>query len=322
MAGAGFRVGLISNPASGHNRDRFERIRRRVDACSAIDHRISNSVDEVGALLEGFARERIDLLAINGGDGTVSAVLGTAMEQGAFATLPPVALLPGGTANMNAGDIGIRGGLERAVENFCAWVSDDARLSRYEERCLLRVSLAHEARDRYGMFLGGGAVITGTEYAHQHIHSRGLRDDLSLALGVVRTVWGVLRRDPLFSRAAQMQLCADEGPAVDYATLILAVSTLQRLAFGMRPFWGSGRGAARLTLIEADSERFLRTFLSIIAGRPTRFAQPGNGYHSVNFDRLRLSGEGALNLDGEIFAAKDEVLVSTTPAVRFLQLPC
>lgn len=320
MASRGFRVGLISNPASGHNRDHFERVRRDIDACSAIDHRITRDPGELDVVLRSFARDKIDLLAINGGDGTASAVIGAALDAGCFESLPPVALLPGGTANMNAGDVGIRGGLEQAVKRFCAWASDHAGAASYEERCLLRVSLPDAESARYGMFLGGGAVITGTEYAHQHIHSRGLRDDFSLALGVVRTVWGVLRRDPNFLRPAPMRICADDAPAVHHDALILAISTLERLAFGMRPFWGAGPGGARLTLIEAGSERFLRSFLSIIAGRPTRFVRAGHGYSSLSCDRLSLVTEGTLNLDGEIFPVRGELRVSTTEPVRFLQL--
>jgi hypothetical protein len=221
---------------------------------------------------------------------------------------------------MNAGDVGIRGGLEQAVERFCDWVSDPAGAVRYEERCLLRVSLPDVGATRYGMFLGGGAVISGTEYAHQHIHSRGLRDDFSLALGVVRTVWGVLRRDPDFVRPAPMRVSADDAPEQNRDALILAVSTLKRLAFGMRPFWGTGPGGARLTLIESGSERFLQSFLSIIAGRPTRFVRAGHGYHSCNFHCLRVLTEGTLNLDGEIFPVCGELRISTTEPVRFLRL--
>jgi hypothetical protein len=182
------------------------------------------------------------------------------------------------------------------------------------------VSLPDAESARYGMFLGGGAVITGTEYAHQHIHSRGLRDDFSLALGVVRTVWGVLRRDPDFVRPAPMRVSADEAPEQGHDALILAVSTLKRLAFGMRPFWGEGPGGARLTLIESGSARFLRSFLSIIAARPTRFVREGHGYSSLNFDRLRVVTDGTLNLDGEIFPVRGELRVSTTEPVRFLRL--
>ncbi len=73
-----------------------------------------------------------------------------------------------------------------------------------------------------------------------------------------------------------------------YDTLILAVSTLQRLAFGMRPFWSTEPGAIRLTLMEQGCTRFARTFFSIVRGRPSRNAIPASGYNSHNASRIRL----------------------------------
>ena len=119
------------------------------------------------------------------------------------------------------------------------------------------------------MFLGGGAVIQGTEYAHEEVHSRGMRDDFSLALSTARTVWGVLRDDPRFNRHVTLSLSLDGSSPTTYDTLILAISTLERLAFGMRPFWADEPGAIRLTLMEQGCSRFARTFYPSYAGAPT-----------------------------------------------------
>lgn len=314
-------VGLISNPASGHNRDQFVRLRERIDASPTILHRVTGSLPEVLPVLEEFAAQRIGLLAINGGDGTASAVLGELLESGLFPDPPTVALLPGGTANMNAGDIGVRGTLRRAITRFCNWC-DGPRDTRglLQARSLLRLASADGSAPRYGMFLGAGAVISGTEYAHRELHSRGLRDDFSLALGTLRTGWGLLRGDPAFRRHVPLQLAMDGGEPRQFEALILAVSTLQRLAFGMRPFWGDEPGALRLTLIDGDCTRFAPTFTSILRGRPNRNAVPGQGYHSYNAGRLALELDGALNLDGEVFTPAGPLRLEASRELAFLRL--
>ena len=200
MAVSSGPVGLISNPSSGHNRDQFPRIRQRIERCQAIRHVVTDSPAEIPHALEQLAREGVGILAINGGDGTVSAILGCVLESGCFDTLPVVALLPGGTANMNAGDIGVSGSLARATERFCRWCEGEQDTTdRLARRSLLRVLTAPGNPPRFGMFLGGGAIIQGTEYAHQEVHARGLRDDFSLALTTARTVWGILRDNPRFA---------------------------------------------------------------------------------------------------------------------------
>lgn len=314
-------VGLISNPASGHNRDQFEKIRARIARHTVIHHCITQSTADIAPALRELAARDICVLAINGGDGTVAAVLGELLESQPFANMPLITLLPGGTANNTAGDIGARGALDKAVARFCQWCDGErATAGKLAQRALLRVLIDSAAVPRYGMFLGGGAVIHGTEYAHREIHSRGLRDDLSLALSTVRTVWGVLRKDPAFNRHVDMTLTLDDRAPVQHDILILAASTLQRLSFGMRPFWSREAGAIRLTFMEQGCTRFARTFLSIVRGRPNRNAVPASGYHSHNTDRLALGMSGKLNLDGELLDVERTAAISASPALTFLRL--
>lgn len=314
-------LGLISNPASGHNRDQFEAIRARIEQHSSIHHRITRSPADIAPALRELAARNIEVLAINGGDGTVSAILGELLESRLFAKPPLIALLPGGTANMNAGDIGVRGSLKQAVERFCRWCASERDIAgKVTQRALLRVLLHNTEQPLYGMFLGSGAVVHGAEYAHQEIHSRGLRDDFSLALGTLRTVWGVLRDDPAFNRHVAITLTLDDREPVQCDTLILAVSTLQRLAFGMRPFWGTEPGTIRLTLMEQGCTRFARTFFSIVRGRPNRNAVPGSGYISHNASRIRLEMAGKINLDGELLEVAKAVEISASTPLEFLRL--
>jgi len=276
---------------------------------------------DVGPALAELAACGVGVLAINGGDGTASYILGQLLESELFDTLPLIVLLPGGTANMNAGDIGARGSLWRATERFCQWCEGErGTAGLLAQRALMRVMVAGEEAPRYGMFLGGGAIIQGTEYAHREVHARGLRDDFSLALTTLRTVWGVLRNDPAFNRHVTVQLALGDGAATTHDTLILAISTLQRLAFGMRPFWGTGPGAIRITVFEQGCSRFARTFFSIVRGRPGRNAVPESGYISHNADTVRLQLDGKLNLDGEILVARGQVDISASRPLDFLKL--
>jgi diacylglycerol kinase (ATP) len=314
-------VGLISNPVSGHNRDQFEGIRSRIDGQTGIHHRVTQSAAEIAPVLGELAALDIGVLAINGGDGTVSAILGELLESELFERPPLIAILPGGTANMNAGDIGVRGSLHKAVTRFCQWCEGERHtIGKLTKRTLMRVVTGNDQPPQYCMFLGGGAVIHGTEYAHREIHSRGLRDDFSLALGTLRTVWGVLRNDPAFNRHVDITLTLDDGEPTQYDTLILAVSTLQRLSFGMRPFWSQEPGAIRLTLMEQGCTRFARTFFSIVRGHPNRNAAPPSGYRSHNANRIRLAMQGKINLDGELVDVAEAAQISTSAPLEFLRL--
>ena len=321
----GARIGLISNANSGHNRDQYPEIQKILASCGNVHHIETSSVEDIPEALRRLAELKIEILAINGGDGTVSAILGCAMENKIFPQLPAVVLLPGGTANMNASDIGSSGKLLPAVRRFCTWANAGAAQDgERTQRCQMRVQIGAEVDPHYGMFLGMGAVIQGTEYAHENIHSRGLRDDISVAVGTARTVWGLFRSDPRFSHPLPVQVTLDQASSsASHNALILVVSSLQRLALGMRPFWGRGPGTLRLTLIQENSYKFLRTFISIVRGKPNQHATPENGYFSYNAEHISLSMTGSLNLDGEILHNTDDqhpITISASEPVTFLRV--
>ena len=315
------QVGLISNPSSGHNRDQFARIAARIDQCRSIHHIITHSQADIAPALQDMAARDISVLAINGGDGTIAAILGALLESKLFSRLPLIALLPGGTANMTAGDIGICGSLARATNRLCNWCDGERGSDqKTAQRALLRVVTDQARAAQFGMFLGAGAIIQGTEFAHREVHQRGLRNGFSVALTTLRTVWGVLRNDPEFNQHVTTHLSVDGAVPVQHDALILAISTLHRLAFGMRPFWGTGPGDLRLTLIEQGCSRFARTFFSIVRGKPNHNAVPDSGYFSHNADSIVIELNGKLNLDGEILEASGTVAISTSHSLEFLTL--
>ncbi len=314
-------IGMLSNPNSGHNRDKFEDISARIARCPVIHHRVTASAAEIPAALARLAQLKVEILAINGGDGTVAAVLGYMLEHSVFEKPPLIAVLPGGTANMTAGDIGVAGNLSRAVERFCQWCEGERKTDGLlQQRSLLRVTLDGTSDAHYGMFLGGGAIIHGTEYAHREVHSRGLRDDLSMVLSVSRTLWGVFRGDPQFNQHVTIDMRLNDGLPQRHDTLILAVSTLKRLAFGMRPFWSPGPGAIQVTVMEQHCSKFVRTFISIIRNRPNKNAIPESGYFSHNADKCELALTDRLNLDGEIINVAGKVVIEPSAALEFLKL--
>ncbi len=314
-------IGLISNPRSGHNRRRLPALAGQLKSVPDLTHIVTDSVDDIAGALRELRDRGCECLAINGGDGTLAATLGCALEQAIFDELPPVALLPAGTANMTAGDVGVRGSLPRAVRKLCRWRRGQLA-ARRERRSLMRVSCG--GAPRYGMFLGAGAIIQGTEYAHREIHSRGLRDDFSVGLGAVRTVWGIARGEPAFREFPELELRLPEaGRHSRHTAMLLAVSTLRRLFLGLDPFWGREPGPLRLTVIDADCQRFLRTFQAIARGRAGRFARPEHGYHSCNSARIELRMRGRLNLDGEMLTASPAsgpVRISGSEPLTFLRL--
>lgn len=321
------RVALISNPGSGNNRKHLDRIERRLACYPQLVHHVTRSEDEVEPLVRQLQAEGVGVVAVNGGDGTVAALLGTMLHHWS-GELPLIMVLPGGTANMTAGDVGVAAAHGRAWRRFYRWLERGAPSDgTILERHIMRVEGAADGRCRHGMFLGTGAIMQATHFAHSAVHSRGLGGEISLGLTLARAIWGLIRRDPRFFQPTRVRMCIEPSRGVaqerdEAPMLILAASSLGRLFLGIRPFWGQAGQPLGLTAIDAEASRFSRTLFSILRGRPNRHATRANGYESFGAQRLALYFDGELNLDGELFLAegsKRPLVVTAEGPLRFLR---
>lgn len=296
------RIGMISNANSGANRKHLQQLNAIVAKQPAILHRITANAGEIPAVLEEFNAQPINILAINGGDGTTAEVFTRLLRNHAWQTLPLFILLPGGTTNMNVGDVGIRGDLRKAVNKLCAWLAGSEQPPEIRQRSIIKVVPGDKALPVYGMFMGAGAIIQGIEYCHEKIHSRGVGNEIGPGLAMARTVWGILRRDPRFIQPVNARVILDNPPdTIEQRMLLLLVSSLERLFLGMRPYWGTESGGLHCSMIREDASHFMRTLPSLLRGQPTRRVTPQAGYRSHNIDALTLQMNATLTLDGEMY---------------------
>ena len=321
-------VCVITNAASGNNRKWQDRVAARLAAYEFVTHHVTRSPDAAAALMPALARARPDVVAINGGDGTIAATLGMILGHWPADALPLIVVLPGGTANMTAGDIGAAATHRRALRRFCRWLDRGAPLAGdIRKRHVMRVEGAGDGKLRHGMFMGTGAIMQATQFAHSHVHSRGLGGELSMGMTLIRAVWGLIRRDPAFYQPTRVRIemtGADDTPVRrdEAPMLILVASTLERLFLGIRPFWSRTDAPVGLTAIRGGAAHFARAFPSVLRGRPNRHATPENGYESFRAGRIALAFEGEVNLDGEVFTAagRDVPLIITAEGpLRFLR---
>lgn len=296
------RIGLISNANSGHNRIMLKNVDRILSRHSCVYHVITHGDEQVLPALLEMARNDIDVLAINGGDGTASGVLGKILDHQPFRKCPAIVLLPGGTINLNASSMGMGSSLLGAAVRFSKWIATGHRHGCERTRhSILRVQPGGNAGAAYGMFLGAGAVIQATDYAHSQVHSRGLRGSTSLGITMARTLWGMRCRDPRFRQPVSVSMAMNDASSlVPHQALVLIASSLQRLSLGLNPFWGTEQAPVRLTLVADHAERFMRSLPSMLRGRPNGHVRGHAGYLSHNAHQVRLAMDGAINLDGEI----------------------
>lgn len=314
------RVGLLNNLRAGRSREQVSRVLALLRRYPDVLHVETDSARVLPEALAEFTRQEVDLLVLNGGDGTLQFALTELLTNPDFASVRMVAPLRGGRTNMTATDLGTQRDPVKALEGLLEAARTGGLESHYVQRPVLRVRSSRRDVEQYGMFFGAGLLRRAIEFTHR-IFPEGRNHG----------VWGVglvtgTLLTKLFSRPTEGMLTPDKidirvgGEPVEDGEFYLAFSTsLKKLFLRLDPFWGKGPGDVRFTAVASNVKHMPRSTPGILRGKPGRHVRPEHGYHSENAERIELRLGCGYTVDGELFdPLPDEVV--TVEADRRMRL--
>jgi hypothetical protein len=322
LTGGGLRkAGLIVNPRSGKSSGKGLALGDKLRAMAAVPMVVLDRFEALPGELERFATLGVTDLFISSGDGTIQAIQTDLAERRPFAVLPRLILLPHGTTNMTAADLGFRNRSLDAQARFITTLP----AAEMVHRPSLRAANPRDGRPRHGMFLGTGAVTEASLYCQRVFNARGVKGDWAtfgtLAGAVARTVLSRPNPDDptRFDRPFDLSLAADGRMITAGTQLLVLATTLEKLILGARPFWGGGTGPIRATALPYPVPNLLRWLLPMMYGGEDRKV-PG-GAASIRAAVLDIRSPVDFILDGEVFAGPDTgaLRIETGPTFAFVR---
>jgi hypothetical protein len=312
------RLGVISNPVSDGNRG-HPAIAGFAASHSELIFAAPPAVAALPDVLADFSRRGVDVLGVDGGDGTLRDVL-TALPRGYGANWPAIAMLPSGKTNLAARDIGSFGGGVTGLRRLMDALNDPAKCVAFERHCLEAVREDNPSNViARGMFFGAGVFTYATRKAGGWTFDRGIKQNLGVAL----TMAQVLRRSFLAPHelpAADMavfEAAADEPEARQH--FVVLATTLNKLMLGFWPFPDRGEGALHWIAVAAPPRRLARLMWRAWKGRMKADAASGVNGGATGALIVRL-GEPFV-VDGELYdPGLCGVLLRPGPIVRFLSI--
>ena len=295
------KIGLISNPKSNANRVRGG-VAGQIEAGHDILTAQPANHDALETDLKRFAKEGVELIAIDGGDGTVRDVVSSVHH--AYPTQwPTFALLPSGKTNVIAEHVG---GFGTGLNGWRALVAaqEAGKLTAFQNQCAaLEISWPNRPEPmRRGFLLGCAAFTDGVQMANDSIHPVGIAKGLAVAMAI----GGILRR-ALTKRSKGKRPSGEAGQViVDGAQIngdrhfLMLASTLNRLTMGIKPFWDEGRGDIHWLDIPAPAKRLAIGALMIALGK-RRDWMVRSGYASGRAEAIDLRFDAPFVLDGEAY---------------------
>lgn len=298
------KIGVLINPLSGGNLNGLGSIRSLIDDNPQVIHRDVQTPGSVLEALKDFARRDVNLLAVNGGDGTVQAVLTSLFLHRPFGAMPLLAVLQSGTTSMTARDVGFLGPRVKSLQKLFRWATTGDGDPSITQRPVLQVQ-APGHQTYYGMFFGASAIYQGIEYFHSKVNTRGLRGELGPAVTILRFLWSAVRRRSGFIPPIPVSVTVDEKPPQKFDSFVVLVSTLERLFLGIHPYWGVESGPLHYTAVQAYPRHLLTVLPAALRGRRSSSGTIENGFYSHNAHEIKLSFDGGFTLDGQLYTPEN-----------------
>ncbi|UCC15086.1 MAG: hypothetical protein JSW21_03835 [Gammaproteobacteria bacterium] len=312
------RLVVITNFQAGRNRTRPETIRGLLEAAGADILEASDLASIRAATRDAVARDP-EILAVNGGDGTVHGVFTELMR--ATDRLPDLAVIPGGTTNMTANDLNANAPLEDSIRSLGIQTRRMAAHRRRVYRPFLRVTGVNDD-PQYGFFLGAGVILDGMEHFRSKVGSLGLRGEVAAGISLLQGLAKLSRSggESAEGHKTAFQVDGSQSPRSDQ--ILVMATSLERMLLGLTPWWGTQTAPIHMTALRRKPRSLLRRAPALLRGRPHSKMSDGDGYYSENVTGFELRPDGAFALDGEIFAvgAEQPVRVVASDPVAFLRL--
>lgn len=321
------KIGVISNPLSQRNKRRGPVIDAVLAARPDILHRRLDKFSDLKASVADLLRAGVEVLVIDGGDGTVQATLTEVFRSDQaeqLPMLPMIAVLSSGMTNMIAADAGVTGSPARGLKRIIARADKDDLSRSVVRRHVMRMDYSDTEEPVYGMFLGAAGIHRAIHLCREKVHSLGIES--SAAVGV--TILGLVARWLLPGRETstayrgdQISVTLNGDQKFEFPYFMLMVTTLDRLALRIRPYWGWPRGGLRFTGVVFPPEKFARSVFPLLYGGKQR-TLPESSYLSHTVDTVRLEMTSPFTLDGELYQPKSgrPVELSSAGLVRFIKL--
>lgn len=309
-------IGIVNNPRSRRNR-RHPGVAGRLRALLGGDGEVADAAtpEELERAVERFRAAGVDVVGVNGGDGTGSYVLTALARAWGEAPLPRLLLLRGGAMNTVAHGNGVRGRPERILREVLARRHAGVPL-RTTGRDLLRVS-ADGGPARYGFIFGAGAIVVAFLDAY---YGTGRPSPATAAALVVRGVASALVDGPFaaaLTARAPLRIATDGEEWEDGSFLAVAAGSTPDAGFGFRAFHRCGEqpGFFHVVGVTGTVGQLARALPRLRRGAPWRRRVAQDEVARV----LELEGDAPrFTVDGDLLPAVSRVRVETGPPVELV----
>jgi diacylglycerol kinase (ATP) len=306
-------IGVITNPRSRVNKRDPARMRQLgylLGSRGAAE--ATRTLDDLYRAAEEFRAAGIDILGINGGDGTIHVTLSAFLQVYGEAPFPKVAILPGGTLNTIAAGLSIRGNPQEMLYEVIDRYHQGEELPTVECNIL-------GVGERYGFIFGNGIVANFLEAYYATGRPSPIMGAKVLLRAIASTIFRTAFSRRLFRRfVGQVTVDGQAWARRDFVTVMGA--TVPEIGIGFKPFYRYDETPGHFPLLGLHCSPFgvVTDLPRIYRGRPMR----RDKVISVTAREARLQSEEpfAYTIDGDLYTGATDLRLAIGPRLRLIRL--
>ncbi len=306
-------IGIITNPYSKLNKrdpSRTKLLGYILGEQGRLE--LTKSLDELQRVAYKFKQSGIATLAINGGDGTIARTLTAFIRAYGDDPLPRVALLRGGTMNVLANNLGLKGSPEGLLFRLLETMSSPTEVTTKSVRTLC-------VDGNYGFLFADGIACNVLNEFYKN--KSGAFGAMWL---VTRLCASAVTKGDLYKRlvtAQNLEVTAVPGQTLRQRSCSIMAATIERMPMGPRLFPLAQKFPDKFQYFNITAEE-----QKLIWQLPLIMVQNGimvSSYKtSACCEKLLVSSDQAYtySLDGEIYQAEqpNQIELQIGPAINFV----
>ena len=314
------KTGVIINPGSGRGNGKGQKLADALQNRANLSLHVLQNFSELELAVRKCASEGVEDLYISSGDGTIQAILSLIIESKNFTKFPRIGVLPHGTTNLTAIDLGLKLRGANAEAKFITVQTP----AKFKTRSTIHVLNPRGGSSRHGLTMGAGAAAVATRLTQTDFNDMGRKGQLAAARMMAGAMYKALttkadRHDmSRIDRPHHMLISANGIEQAKGDHLMFIATTLEKQFFNTRPFWGGKRGAIRASAFPYPVPNLLRWTLPLMYGSENR--KVPQGAISFSGDGFEIICAETYVMDGEFFDGPivGPLKVKVGPAFEFI----
>ncbi len=305
-------IGVIHNPFAKRNRRSpwlADEIKKAVDGIGIL--RITENLQDVNTAAREFLDKNIDILAVNGGDGTLHRVLTAFVHIYGNRPLPRLLIFRGGTMNLVATSLNIPYRPLSAIRLAADGYRYGKQFKTFRQDIL-------KVNDLYG-FISGGCAIASFMDEYYRVCKTGPAQALKI---VSRMISSALFHTPYalrMFRPIPMKVWTDGVLLENTQYSFFLASTVKDLAFGFTPAPSAGKIPEKFHFMAGNMKpgELVKYIPELYTGTPLR--HPGVCWNGPAKEaKIETDDPIRYTIDGEMYETEGELRYFAGPRLTVI----